>query len=203
MVTSPVRRLPSMFPLIPENVSWVRPRMQMPTDQNLPEPMTYQLPQTSLAATQQCLPLVQVEQACLHGHSLRATLVSMMPPLRPCPPNLVSKRSTRVILHTLTYFPGTFPQNHLPGQQSSLTTSWIRIPNHPLHPRSHRLTTTALQIGHAVMLVALLSRPARRRVRTEARPAQARSGDAARGALSHRAYTMTRRKATARASGTT
>lgn len=145
LVPSPVRRLPSMFPVMPENVSWLRPRVQMPPDLDLdlPDAMTHQLPQSSLAATQHLPPVVQVKQACPHGRSLCANLVPMLPLPGPRPQNLVSKRSTRVILYTFAYFPGPFPQKHLPGRQSSLTTSWIRIPNRPRHPRFQRLTMTA------------------------------------------------------------
>ena len=109
---------------MPENVSWVRTRVQIPVDLDLdlPEAMTHQPPQLLPAAIQQLLPVVQLKQAFLHGDSLCADLVPMMPHLRPCPPSLVSKRSTRVILFTLTYFPGLFPQEHLPGRQISLTS---------------------------------------------------------------------------------
>jgi len=110
---------------MPENVLWVRTRVQIPVDLDLdlPEAMTHQPPQLSPAAIQQSLPVVQLKQACLHGDSLCADLVPMIPLLQPCPPSLVSKRSSRVTLYTLTYFPGSFPQKHLPGRQSSLTTS--------------------------------------------------------------------------------
>ena len=105
LVPSPVRRLPSMFPLMPENVSWLQPRVQIPPDQDqdLPEAIAHQLPQSWLAATQQLPPLVQSKQACLHEDSLCADLVPVMPLLRPCPLSPVSKRSTCVIFCALTH----------------------------------------------------------------------------------------------------
>jgi hypothetical protein len=104
-----------------------------------------------------------------------------------------------VILHNFTYPIGSFLQEHLPTRQNSLKVSWIRTHSHPRHPDFHR-SMTASQIGRGT--IPLLHLPVRRRARSEARSALARSSDASHGALSRRACTMTRKKATARASGT-
>ena len=113
LVPSPVRRLPSMFPLMPENVLWLQPRVQIPPDPDLdlPEAIARQLPQSSLAAIPQLPPLVQFKLACLHEDSLCADLVPVIPLLRPCPLSPVSKRSTCVLFYALTHFPDHFCRN--------------------------------------------------------------------------------------------
>jgi hypothetical protein len=138
-------------------------------------------------------PLLLAEQVFLLAHLPYANPELMMSLPRLFPLNLVSSHYARFIyvpIHPM----GSFPQRHLPGQLTSMKILWTHMLSHRRHPSLDKAITIASQIGHGIMLQD--PHYPGHRVRSEARPALAPSGDVSRGALLRRAYMTMRKRAT-------
>jgi hypothetical protein len=155
--------------------------------------MTHQLPPSWAVAKLLLQPVVLAERVFLRAHLPYANPELMMSLPHLFPLNLVSSHDARFIyipIHTMD----SFPQRHLPGQLTFMKILWTHMLNRRRHPSLHKATTIASQIGRGIILLG--PHYPGHRVRSEARPALAPSGDVLHGARSRRAYTTMRKRAT-------